>query len=244
MFHHSICSGVLTSPRGRTDLHYARRRTFALLLDLDGLVNASRRLSLFGFNRRAAISLDSRDFGATDALALRRRIDACVASAGLSSCVGGRVELLAFPRLWGQPLGALGLFLCYSRDGRLDAIVHDAALSSVPSGAVAATPALPPGEPAPGVMSAGAPPFQLRLQVHEDRLQVSVHRRCTLGYRLECSFAATRLPWHERQLLGILLGHPLLGLRALRRGVLAAWRLAGTRLHALFGGDQHRLNQE
>lgn len=92
--------------------HFLRYRLFMLLLDLDEAPDLDRRLRLFGYNRPALMTMRDRDH--LDGLGLRGEIDRLLATAGIAA--GGRIEMLAMPRLLGQAFNPLTVYFCYAVD--------------------------------------------------------------------------------------------------------------------------------
>lgn len=99
-------------------------RVFSLLLDIDQVAAAAKRLRLFSVNRRNVLSFHDRDHGPRDGSALRPWAEAQLAAAGLTPD-GGRIRLLCFPRMLGYVFDPLSVWLCEDRSGRLIAILWE-----------------------------------------------------------------------------------------------------------------------
>ncbi|WP_371258990.1 DUF1365 domain-containing protein [Ectothiorhodospira sp. BSL-9] len=97
-------------------------RVFSLVVDVDRLDALDRRLRLLSVNRFNLLSLDDRDHGARDGTPLRPWAETQLAQAGVD-LDGGRIFLLAFPRVLGYVFNPLSLFYCLHRDGSLRAII-------------------------------------------------------------------------------------------------------------------------
>ena len=112
--------------------HRFAYRAFYLAVDLDELPALRDRFRLLSVNRPNLFSFNDRDFlpvaepvhdrrserafaVAPDA-PLRERVEAVLASHGLSAR-GGRVELVAMPRMLGYLFNPVSFFFCYDRDG-------------------------------------------------------------------------------------------------------------------------------
>lgn len=104
--------------------HRFTYRVFSLLVDLDELPLLAHSRRLFSHNRWNVLSLWDRDHGPKDGTALRPWIDAQLRRAGLDP-VGGSVQLLCFPRLFGYVFNPLSLWFCRDRSGRLQAVLYE-----------------------------------------------------------------------------------------------------------------------
>jgi DUF1365 family protein len=121
-------SGLYVGRVGHTRLrpfrHSFEYRIFTLLVDLDELDRINSRLRLFSHNRFNLFGLADADHGGRDGRRLRTWIDEQLASAGID-LAGGRVLLLAFPRVLGYTFDPLTIWYCYDADGRLRALLHE-----------------------------------------------------------------------------------------------------------------------
>ncbi|MGM0677730.1 DUF1365 domain-containing protein [Ectothiorhodospira marina] len=97
-------------------------RVFSLVVDVDQMDALDRRLRIFSVNRFNLLSLDDRDHGARDGTPLRPWADAELARKGVD-LEGGRIFLLAFPRVLGYVFNPLSLWYCLHRDGSPRAII-------------------------------------------------------------------------------------------------------------------------
>lgn len=103
--------------------HRFRYRVFTLLVDLDRLPQTAARLRLLAHNRRSVLALRDGDHGARDGSPLRPWVERELARAGLPR--PARIELLAFPRLWGYVFNPLSVYFCYDAAGGLEAVVYE-----------------------------------------------------------------------------------------------------------------------
>jgi uncharacterized protein len=118
----ALYDGAVVHRRYRPRAHRLRYRLFQLLLDLDDLPALDRGLRLFGHNRFALFSHHDRDHGDGSGRALRAQIERMLAGAGIDAG-GGRVQLLAMPRVLGFVFNPLSLYYCHRPDGALAAVV-------------------------------------------------------------------------------------------------------------------------
>jgi DUF1365 family protein len=104
--------------------HRFRYRVLTLLVDLDRLNEADRLTRLFGVNRRALYSFHERDHGPRDGSRLRAHVDRQLAEHGID-LGGGRVLLLAYPRIAGYAFNPLAVYYCYDRSGAMAALIYE-----------------------------------------------------------------------------------------------------------------------
>lgn len=108
-------------------------RLFLFAFDLDELDALHRRLRLFSFNRRNLYSFFDRDYlptqeplhhpssgsienQASEVQNLKSRVKACLAPRGID-LTGGRVLLVALPRVLGYLFNPVSFYFCYDRTG-------------------------------------------------------------------------------------------------------------------------------
>lgn len=97
-------------------------RVFYLLVDIDHLPALSRRLRLFSYNRFNCLSLHDRDHG--DGRGLRAWAEDLLREHGVD-LAGGRIRLLAFPRVFGLVFNPISLWYCEHADGALRAVIAE-----------------------------------------------------------------------------------------------------------------------
>lgn len=112
--------------------HRFAYRAFYLAVDLDEVSELRGRFRLLSVDRPNVFSLNDRDFLPLDealhnrhverpivvreGARLRERVEAVLASHGLSTD-GGRVELVAMPRMLGYLFNPVSFYFCHGRDG-------------------------------------------------------------------------------------------------------------------------------
>jgi len=101
---------------------------FSLLIELDEIPELSKRLRLLRFNRGGLFSFHEKDHGDGGATPLRDWVERHLAEAGMP-INGGRIAVLAYPRMLGYVFNPLSVFFCYDRDDRLVAILYEVANS-------------------------------------------------------------------------------------------------------------------
>lgn len=97
-------------------------RVFSLLLDIDRLDETAGLTPLFSLNRFNFLSFYIRDHGPRDGSALRPWLENHLQQHGID-LDGGRVQILAFPRVLGYVFNPLTIWYCYHRDGSLRAVL-------------------------------------------------------------------------------------------------------------------------
>lgn len=97
-------------------------RVFYLLVDIDRLPALSSRLRLFSHNRFNCLSVHDRDHG--DGRGLRAWAESLLREHGIE-LEGGRIRLLAFPRVFGLVFNPISLWYCEHADGALRAVIAE-----------------------------------------------------------------------------------------------------------------------
>jgi DUF1365 family protein len=98
-------------------------RVFYILADVDRIGEAATGLRLFSHNRFNLAALHDRDHGDGSG-SLRGWAELVLAGAGIG-LDGGRIRLLAMPRLFGFAFNPIGLWYCEHRDGGLRAVIAE-----------------------------------------------------------------------------------------------------------------------
>ncbi|WP_051651348.1 DUF1365 domain-containing protein [Brevundimonas bacteroides] len=199
--------------------HRLRYGLYMLLLDINGLDQAVRRLRLLRPGRFGLMSFTPRDHGDRSGAPLRGQIEAHLAAAGID-IQGGAIRLLTMPRILGYGFNPLSVYFCHRPDGSVAALVYEVTntfqerhsyLVAVPEGA----------------------PVSLVRQTTEKRFFVSPYMDQALTYDftvrppgeavsvvvavrrgetpiLTASFAGRRRPLTDAELLRAFVTHPLL----------------------------------
>lgn len=97
-------------------------RLFYLLLDIDRVAEAARGLRFFSHNRFNLVSFHDCDHGGGAPGGLRGWVEQLLAERGIG-LEGGRIRLLALPRLLGFAFNPISLYYCEHRDGSLRAVI-------------------------------------------------------------------------------------------------------------------------
>lgn len=123
-FASALYVGQVTHRRLRPRKHSLRYRTYALLLDLDELDALDRDLCFFSHNAFNLFSFFDRDHGAGGAVPLREQIEGLAQACGVR-LAGGRIRLLAMPRILGYAFNPLSVYFCHGADGALAALLYE-----------------------------------------------------------------------------------------------------------------------
>lgn len=116
--------GSVAHVRLRPVRHRLRYRAITLLLDLDEVEELSDRLRWFSAERFNLFGFSARDHLAGDGAPLRPQVEAGLARAGID-LGGGRILLMAMPRVLGAAFNPLSLFWCHDAGGALRAVIHE-----------------------------------------------------------------------------------------------------------------------
>jgi uncharacterized protein len=94
-----------------------RYQVYCALFDIDRLEALAERSRWFSLNRFNVFSLHTRDHGRRDGSPWRPWIEARLAEHGVD-LEGGRIRLLAMPRMLGHAFNPLSVWYCEHHDGR------------------------------------------------------------------------------------------------------------------------------
>ncbi|MFW5680098.1 MAG: DUF1365 family protein, partial [Pseudomonadota bacterium] len=93
-------------------------RVWSVFVDLDELGSLARRLKLLGIERRGLAGLRAADHGPRDGSALLPWVHQQLAERGIDDG-GGKVFMLAFPRVLGYVFNPLTVYFAYDPEHRL-----------------------------------------------------------------------------------------------------------------------------
>ena len=207
---------------------------FQLLLDLDEVDAVGRRLRLFSVGRANLFSHHDADHGAGKRGGLRAWAEETLAEAGIAFD-GGRILLLAMPRVLGHVFNPLSIYYCHDRAGALAAVIYEVHKTFGERHAYALAAA--PG-PNGVVRQACAKSFRVSpflgmemtyefaLSAPGARIHTGVTALDASGRMvLTAAFAGERRPLGDRELLAALIRYPFLSLK-----VVAAIHLEAAKL--------------
>ena len=99
-------------------------KIFSVLFDIDRLDELASTRKLFSHNRFNLLSLYDRDFARGEVGGLRRWAEEICATQGIA-LAGGRIRLLAQPRMFGWAFNPVSFWYCEHADGRLRAVIAE-----------------------------------------------------------------------------------------------------------------------
>ena len=99
-------------------------KIFSVLFDIDRLDELARTRKLFSHNRFNVLSVHDKDHGRGEVGGLRRWAEETCASQGVA-LEGGRIRLLAQPRMFGWAFNPVSFWYCEHADGSLRAVIAE-----------------------------------------------------------------------------------------------------------------------
>ena len=217
----SLYVGKVTHRRLQPMGHKLRYRTYSLLLDIDHLEEIASQTRLLGYNRWNLFSIYERDFGPRDGTPLRAWINHQLETAGID-LDGGKVMLLAFPRVLGYTFNPLTMWFCYNDTGKLQAVLYEIHNTFGHSLSHLVTVAESSDGPhrhsfskelhvSPFFDQAGSYGFTLRPPA--DRFSVSIDYHVAGSKLLTATMTSKRQELSGRNLLRVFLSHPMLTMK-------------------------------
>mgnify|MGYP006299241419 FL=1 len=205
-------------------------RMWTLFVPLDGWDTLARGLRLLSVERPGLLSLRARDHGPRDGRPLEPWVRAQLAERGIDDG-GGRIFMLAMPRVLGYVFNPLTVYYAYDRDDRLTALLYE--VKNTFGGQHVYAFAVEPGaerlahgcdkefyvSPFIGMDAH----YAFNLEPPGARLSLVISERVSEGPQLVASLTARRRPLRDGQLLR----------RLLATGPLTFTVIAGIHLEAL-----------
>ncbi|MFA5941852.1 MAG: DUF1365 domain-containing protein [Sinimarinibacterium sp.] len=216
-------------------------RVFYLLVDVDRLDALAARLRCFSYNRFNLFSLHDRDHG--DGRGLRAWAESTLRGQGLEPD-GGRIRLLAFPRVLGFAFNPISLWYCERGDSSLQAVIAEVRNTF--------------GERHSYVLASAAPPsayeqvvekdkrfhvspffdqtgrYRFTFNAPDDRVRVVIHETRDGHPVLDATLAGERRELNDRAILGQVLTMPWMTLKVvagIHWEALKIW-LRGAKFHS------------
>lgn len=224
--------------RDAASASYSRHRSFGLLVDVDqlGSIDASPWLS--EFDHRAPGTAEAGNLRVDQAATIRSRINEQLSSAGLQRAMGGRIDLLFFPRIFGDFFARAGIFFCHAPSGSLGALIFDVRDTFGQRHYCVEPVSESQLEQSHLVTQQGR--YVLELQRPANGLSLCTYHLSPSGRRLEAQFVAERTELTDAALLRALLKHPLTSFLGTPWRALAAF--AGLLWMRLWNGAMRRLS--
>jgi uncharacterized protein len=120
----AIYESVVRHQRFKPMGHRLKYSVYSLLIDLEELDDVCESIPILSHNRFNLVSVHDRDFGPRDGSDLRAWFDTTVGAAGVS-IDGGRVSMLAFPRILGYAFNPITVWFGHDRTGVLKAVIYE-----------------------------------------------------------------------------------------------------------------------
>ncbi len=194
---------------------FRQRFTYAvwtLLVPLDELETVGRKLRLLSVGRANLVNLDARDHGRRDGSPLEPWVRERFAEAGIDDG-GGRIFMLAFPRIIGFVFNPLTVYYAYDPKSRLRAILYEVKNTFggqhvYPFAVDGDVPRLQHGCDKDFYVSPFIPMaarYAFSLQPPGERLHVVINEHVAEGPQLVASLVGQRRPLSDRELARALL---------------------------------------
>ncbi len=209
-----LYDGRVMHQRLRPFRHRFTYRVWSLFLDLAELDTLGRRLHLLGIERPGLAGFRAADHGPRDGSPLLPWVRAELAARGIDDG-GGRVFVLAFPRVLGYVFNPLTVYFAYDREDRLRALLyevkntfggqHTYAFAAADNGHRQAHGCDKAFYVSPFIPMQAA--YAFAVSAPGERLSVVIDERVTEGPQLVASLVGRRRPLDDRNLAACLLRH-------------------------------------
>lgn len=216
----ALYAGKVRHTRLRPFHHDFEYRVFYMLLDIDELDDLDRSHRLFSTGRFNLVGFDPSDHGPADGGDLRNWVGSTLSKAGVE-LDGGRVMLLAFPRVLGYAFNPISVWYCYGPGDDLRAVIHEVR-NTFGDRHSYVVPVASEGLSHSFGKEMHVSPFngmdqryQFTVTPPDDRVAVSIRQSDPDGEFLRAGMALTRLEFSDRNLLELFLTHPLLTLKVI-----------------------------
>lgn len=213
--------GRVVHTRSRPRRHRLSYACYWMLLDLDELHDLDRRLRWFSLNRWNVFSLRNTDHGSGSDIPIRDQAERALREAGID-IAGGRILLLAMPRILGYGFNPLSIYFCHRRDGTLAALIYEVhnTFRQRHSYLIASK-----SEEGPELLQRCAKRFYVspfldmdlaydfRVMLPAERVRVGITASDSSGALLAASLSGEHAPLTDASLMRVFATHPLLTLK-------------------------------
>ncbi|MGQ0671727.1 MAG: DUF1365 domain-containing protein [Hyphomicrobium sp.] len=216
-------TGTVVHKRLRPRPHALSYRVFSLLLDVDRIDECAARLWCFNRNRFGLLSFHDRDHGKGDGTPVAEQAREVLARAGIDTG-GGRILLLAYPRVLGYVFNPLSVYYAFDAGDRLAALIYEVnntfgerksyvvRAGTNRDGVFAQS---SPKQMYVSPFAAGSGRYGFRVTEPGESLLVGVQFRDPDGPLLKTHFAGRAEPLTDRTLAGLMLRFPLMTLKVI-----------------------------
>jgi DUF1365 family protein len=200
--------------------HRFEYRVFYGLFDIDELEALDRTSRWFSLGRFNLFSLEPRDHGLRDGRDLRAWAERLLREAGID-IAGGRIKLLAFPRILGYAFNPISVWYCYDPAGELRGVLHEVRntfghrhtyVAAVDAANLAHS----------FTKQLHVSPFNDMNEAYSftisppgDRLTIAIDHTGHDQIKFRAGLALQRLPFNDRNLRRLFLTHPLLTIKVI-----------------------------
>ena len=212
--------GRTTHSRHKPRRHAFTYRMYWLSVDLDELAELGRSIRGFGYNCRALMSINDRDYGGDGPGGIRPKITALLCDAAILDPID-RVTLITIPRIFGYVFNPVSFYICHSADNAIIALVAEVHNTFGETHHYVAVPEST-GTPASDTHRFCIPkrfyvsPFfdisgeyEVRLKSHDDHFAIAVSLREEGAVSFVANLVGTGRPLSSTRLLGALVRAPL-----------------------------------
>jgi DUF1365 family protein len=214
----ALYAGKVVHARLRPKRHKLTYRVFSLLLDLDEIAPLGRKLKLFAHNSAAVFSFHDRDHGDGNG-DLRSWVDAQLGAAGIV-LAAPKITLLCYPRIFGYVFNPITVWFCHEGD-ELRAILYEVhnTFHERRTYVIRVTPGTDAIEQSCSKELYVSPfvpmdcAYRFHIEPPGEKVLVAIDETDPQGLLLKASFAGTRKPLTDGELLRALFAYPLMTLK-------------------------------
>jgi DUF1365 family protein len=211
----ALYSGRVRHARLDPFSHRFEYRVYYGLFDIDELETLATDNRLFSLGRFNVFSLQPTDHGSREDGDLRGWAEHLMGEAGVD-IAGGRILLLAFPRVLGYAFNPISVWYCYDSSGELRGVLHEVRNTFGHRHTYVA--AVGPGELTHTFdKQLHVSPFNdmdegygFTITPPGDRLAISIDHQKHDNVKFRAGMALRRLPFDDRTLGRLFITHPLL----------------------------------
>jgi uncharacterized protein len=232
----ALYTGMVLHERMRPRRHKLAYRVFSLLFDLDELPSLRGRFGLLGIEGPGLLSFRESDHG-DGKTPLKGWVARVLGEAGIAWDVG-RVELLAYPRMFGFVFNPLSVYFCHDKEGALVAILYEVHNThgerhTYVLPATSGDPVVRHSSPKQFFVSPFMPmdcTYRFRIRPPGERVGISILEDDSEGLLLTASFTGRRRELSNAALGQMLLAYPLMTLKVVAGIHWESLKLIGKRM--------------